>query len=413
MRKKSFLALILILVTAISPFTSGTERITKEKPEITNSRMALLYEESTDTFLYDKDIDAVNAPASMTKVMTAMLVLEHNPELSGSAIVSKEAVSPRYCSWMADFHLLEGEEVSVAELMDYLLIVSANEAANVLAEHVSGDIDSFVQKMNEKAGELGMERTIYYDAHGLSRYSQITCRDMLKLCRYAMQNEKFVEIVSKEKGKLSSNDVRKSSYLYSSFNGVMFPKGIEEYITGFEEDIRGIKTGYIPESANNFSCQMRHEDLIFYGVVMHAHDVKNEKGKWIEYQFADMTSLFRWARSFKKAGFAAAEKIEGVMSTKLSFSKNIDAAPGEDLYILSQDEKPSYKVYPSEDVGLEVRKGQIVGSIVLADEFGNLKAADLIASSDAKTSIFPIITVIAVLVIGFAIVLMRVKKKRG
>ncbi len=413
MRKKSLLALILIVVTAISPFTSATERITREKPDITNSRMALLYEESTDTLLYDKDIDAVNAPASMTKVMTAMLVLEHNPELSGSAIVSKDAVSPRYCSWMDDFHLLEGEEVSVAELMDYLLIVSANEAANVLAEHVSGDIDSFVQKMNEKARELGMERTIYYDAHGLSRYSQITCRDMLTLCRYAMQNEKFVEIVSKEKGKLSSNDVRKSSYLYSSFNGVMFPKGIEEYITGFEEDIRGIKTGYISWSGNNFSSQMRHEDLTFYGVVMHAHDVKNEKGRWVEYQFADMSSLFRWARSFKKAGFASGENIEGVMSTRLNFSKNIDAAPSEDIYILSQDDKLSYKVYPSEDIGLEVKKGQIVGSIVLADEFGNLRAADLIASSDAKTSIFPITTVIAVLVIGFAIALMRVKKKKG
>ena len=403
---------VMIAASAVPCFAD--EIIEYEKPEIKNSWQAVLYEETTDTYLYLKNENVNNPPASMTKVMTAMLVLEYDPDLSGTATVSADAVSYRHCSWMDDFHLVEGETVSVSELMDYLLIVSANEAANVLAEYVAGDIASFVKMMNAKAAELGMTHTVYHDTHGLSSDNRITCNDMLTLCRYAMQNEKFTEIISKDGGRLSPNSVRSMPHLYPSYNRCMFPREIEEYKTGFEQDICGIKTGYITESMNNFSSHMQHGDLSFYGVVMHAHDEQNDAGQWVEYQFADMITLFRWARSFELFKIGREDVLENVASAKWSRTANISASPDKELSALYQSGDLPYSIELKE-LSYQVRRGDVIGTITVEDEFGNGGTADLIAVEDCGRNIPVMITVLAAVVLAAvltAVFVSRRKKKK-
>lgn len=97
--KKCFLALLLCALLLCGSLLSAAESapILPDAPEITNAVMAMVYEETTDTILYAKNIDRKNAPASMTKVMTAVLVLEYDPELSGTTVVPEEAVSTQYC----------------------------------------------------------------------------------------------------------------------------------------------------------------------------------------------------------------------------------------------------------------------------------------------------------------------------
>ena len=401
---------VLIFVLSLEP-CFAKEIIEYEKPEIENSRMAILYEETTDTYLYLKNENDLNPPASMTKVMTAMLVLEYDPDLSGTAKVSADAVSYRYCSDMDDFHLVEGEEIPVAELMDYFLIVSANEAANVLAEYVAGDIDTFIGMMNDKAAELGMTDTVYYDAHGLSESSRISCRDMLTLCRYAMQNEKFVGIVSKERGTLPANEVRTKHHNFKSFNRCMFPNGISDYRTGFEQDICGIKTGFISKSQGNFSSHMQHGDLSFYGVVMHAVEYKTDSGIEVEGRFADMASLFRWARSFELARYKSGEVIDGVGATRWSRKANIKAAPDADLCALYQTGEEPYSVQLNE-IGFKVRKGDVIGTMTVEDEFGNGGTADLIAAEDCGINIPVVIAVFAAMVLAAVLTAVFVSKRK-
>ena len=382
MKKLVSLSLVLLIVVLSASPVFAEELIRTTRPEIENSRYALLYEESTDTILYDKDAYKGNAPASMTKVMAAVIVLEHNPELKGTATVSAKAISTQYCYWLDDWHLLEGEEVSVEDLMNYFLIVSGNEAGTTLAEYTCGDIDVFIAEMNAKALELGMNDSRYYDPHGLSDYNRVTCEDMLKLCRYAMTFDKFREIVCKTQGTLPASNKHSSPYHYTTTNRVMNPRGTSEYKTGFEQDIIGIKTGFTNAAGNNLSCCMVHDDLTFYSVVMHAHDEKNANGSWIEMHYADTAELMKWARSFKKVGMAAGTEGRLLKGTKFSMFKNVYVKTAEDVYILAQDEvEPTYEYF----MGTKVKAGDIVGKMTYTDEFGNSRSTDLIATADAGT----------------------------
>jgi len=238
-------------------------------PQVKNAPIALLYEETTDTVLFSREADKPNPPASMTKVMTATLVLEYDPELKGTMVVPEEAMSKENCSWLDTNHLEVGEEVSVWDLMNYLLIASGNEAATTLAIYVAGDIPTFVDMMNKKAAELGMTSTHYVDPHGLSSIPQlITANDMLKLCRYAMKNDTFRKIVSTREGRIPASNKRSEAFCFRNSNSVLDPLGNRFYDTGFSDDIIGIKTGYIPDSGMNLSCAMQHGELRFYSVVM-------------------------------------------------------------------------------------------------------------------------------------------------
>jgi len=378
----SLLLTLLIVAVSISP-VFAEEQIRTTQPEIENSRYAYLYEESTDTILFDKDGYKGNAPASMTKVMAAVIVLEHDPDLSGTATVSEKAISTQYCYWLDDWHLVAGEEVSVEDLMNYFLIASGNEAGTTLAEYICGDIDAFIAEMNAKALELGMNDSRYYDPHGLSDYNRVTCEDMIKLCRYAMTFDKFREIVCKTQGTLPASNKHKSAFHYTTTNRVMDPRGVEEYMTGFEDDIIGIKTGFTNAAGNNLSCCMINDDLTFYSVVMHAHDEKNENGDWIEMHYTDTAELMKWARSFKKVGMAAGTEGRLLKGTKYSMFKNVYVKTAEDVYILAQEDvEPTYEY----SMGTSVKAGDVVGRVTYTDQFGNSRSSDLIATADAKTS---------------------------
>ena len=407
------LAVITLLISAVPALAEDEEIIRTTMPDITNSKYALLYEDTTDTWMYMKDIDVQNAPASMTKVMTAVLVIENDPDLSGVATVSKKAISNQYCYWLDDFHLVEGEEMSVADLMHYLLIPSGNEAGTVLAEYIAGDIDVFIQMMNDKAKEIGMKNTVYKDPHGLSDYSRVTCEDMLLLCKYAMQYEQFRNIVNQTTYMLPATNKHSKPHLLRNTNRVLRPEGVAEYKTGFEQDILGIKTGFITVAGNNLSCCMQHDDLKFYSVVMHAHDQQNEAGEWLEYHFVDTAELMKWARSYKKVGAAAGTEGISDVGTKFSTTKNVSYKVKDDVYILSQDE--NYQpTYTFAELGWKVKAGDVIGTVAYSDDFGNVRTSDLIAAADARTSFRLLIGAIFVAVaLGFSAGGLKRKKAKN
>lgn len=375
-------------------------------PQVKNAPIALLYEETTDTVLFSREADKPNPPASMTKVMTATLVLEYDPELKGTMVVPEEAMSKENCSWLDTDHLEVGEEVSVWDLMNYLLIASGNEAATTLAIYVAGDIPTFVDMMNKKAAELGMTSTHYVDPHGLSSVPQlITANDMLKLCRYAMKNDTFRKIVSTREGSIPASNKRSEAFCFRNSNSVLDPLGNRFYDTGFSDDIIGIKTGYIPDSGMNLSCAMRHGELRFYSVVMKG------KGMFLEGEpcythCLDTATLMRYARTFARFGYGEGELVEQAKSGL----KCLDVAADRDVYILYQDNKqPDYTVTYVSDIA-SAKKGDTVGTITLRDEFGNVRTAELIAAKDAAVRAW-VIYAAAGLIIAIAAVCIALGKR--
>ena len=199
--------------------------------------------------LFVKTPDQKNPAASMTKVMTALLVLEYEPELSGKTVVPPEAVSPEYCYWMDTVPLEAGEEVAVRDLMNYLLIASGNEAGTMLAIYVAGDIPVFIDGMNEKAWELSMTSSHFADPHGFSEWNLVTCQDMLIFCREAMKKPTFREIVRATSGAMPISNMRNKPLRYTTSNSVLQPNYVSEYDGGFSQDILGIKTGWIGDES--------------------------------------------------------------------------------------------------------------------------------------------------------------------
>ena len=156
------------------------------------ARAAALVELNSDTLVYGMNLDEKVYPASLTKIMTCMLALEHG-NLDDIVTVSHEALQDLNAAG-SSAGLLEGEQLSLRELLYCVMISSANEACNVVAEYIAGDIPSFVALMNAQAAALGMTGTHFANAHGLHDENHYTTvRDLVTLARWAWQSEQFQE----------------------------------------------------------------------------------------------------------------------------------------------------------------------------------------------------------------------------
>lgn len=163
-----------------------------EPPEIIGES-AIIMEASTGTILYNKNMNKAMYPASVTKLVTALLVLE-NCKLDEMVYFSNNAVFsiPRDSSHIA---INPGEYLSVENCLYGLLLASANEVANALAEHVSGTTEEFARLMNSRMKELGAINTNFANANGLHDNNHYTtCYDIATLCRTLIQNKAFLEI---------------------------------------------------------------------------------------------------------------------------------------------------------------------------------------------------------------------------
>lgn len=155
-----------------------------------NASAVFLYETQSDTLLYSWNADAQHYPASLVKIMTALLVLE-NGQLDEEVTVSESSLNT-ISKDAISIGLQAGERICVEDLLYAMLVSSANDAAAVLAEYISGSQNEFVELMNTRAAELGCTGTIFTNAHGLHNASQVTtARDTCRILLEALKHDVF------------------------------------------------------------------------------------------------------------------------------------------------------------------------------------------------------------------------------
>lgn len=158
-----------------------------EGPEV-SSQAAIVMEESTGTILYEKNMHDQHYPASITKILTALIAIENCP-LNDVVTFSKEAVYKTEGSGIARD---VGEEMTMEQCLYGMMLESANECAYAIAEHVGGTVDHFVEMMNEKAKELGCTESHFHNPHGLPDPEHVTsAHDMALIAQAAFSNETF------------------------------------------------------------------------------------------------------------------------------------------------------------------------------------------------------------------------------
>ena len=232
-----------------------------EEPAI-SSRAAVVIDRKTGLVLYEKNSNDVRKMASTTKIMTAIVVLENTTDLSEIVTVSKKAASVGG-SFLG---LRSNDKISINDLLYGLMLKSGNDTAIALAEAVGGSVEGFAELMNNKAQELGLENTHFVTPHGLdSEEHYTTAYELAKLANYALDNEKFLEIVG-----------TKNYTVTASGRSINVSNGNE--LLGYFGGVYGVKTGFTNGANRCLVTACKRGDIDVISVVLGA-DTKTIRTK--------------------------------------------------------------------------------------------------------------------------------------
>lgn len=269
-----------------------------------NSPACILVEDSTGTILYDKNSKEKMYPASTTKVLTALLVLE-NSNLSDIVTISKNAVSSLSGGYVTPY-ISAGEEFSVEQLLNVLLIPSGNIAGIALAEHISGSENSFTSLMNSRAKELGCVNSHFTNSYGFHDENHYSCAyDLYLIAKEAMKHDEFRNIVKNTSYTLAPSNKHPSNdrVLYST-NDLIKPTS-----SYFYEYAIGIKTGYTSQAKDCLISAAMKDNMTLYCVVLGCD--KSSSGS--SYRYSDVKKLFNFG--FKNYLFRTVKNKDSVVKT--------------------------------------------------------------------------------------------------
>ncbi len=255
------------------------------------SEAAILIEEKTGKILYEKNIHDRKYPASTTKILTAILAIE-NCDLNETQVASQSAISalkPGYTK----ANIQVGEEFTIDELISVMMIQSANEAANIIAEHISGSVEEFSKLMNQKAKEIGCLDTNFVNPNGMhSENHYSTAYDMALIARYCMKNEKFREYASLREASLPRTEYwqdeqveKNGERIFYNTNNMMQKDNKFYYPTCI-----GIKSGFTTPAKNCLVSASNRNGFELISVILHAESTEDGQSA----RYIDTINLFNY-----------------------------------------------------------------------------------------------------------------------
>lgn len=231
-------------------------------PSVT-AESAYLVEINSGTVLYGKNENETRYPASITKVMTALVVLEHC-QLDEPVTFSHEAVTDIESGGSFGYLNLEGETYTVEQCLYLLLLESVNECGYALAEHVAGSLSAFADLMNEKAASLGCTNTHFTNPHGLNDENHTTtAHDMALILWAAVQNEDFYRIDSTTSYEIPATEQNPNGYTCTMHHKMMISNS--EY---YDERVKAGKTGYTSIARNTLVTYAEQDGMELVCVVL-------------------------------------------------------------------------------------------------------------------------------------------------
>jgi D-alanyl-D-alanine carboxypeptidase (penicillin-binding protein 5/6) len=231
-RSSSFFAALLLIVLSAQAVSAAAVS-GAPKPPSNQARAAALIDVESGRLLYSQRGDVPMKIASLTKIMTAIVAIEHG-NLKDTVKVSHKAAGKEGSS----IYLKSGEKISLQSLLYGLMLRSGNDAAVAIAEHVGGSLEGFVFLMNQKAEQLGLSRSHFANPHGLDQEGHYSsANDLAKLTAYALHNPVFRDIV-KTKMKTAPNPNEKWDYTWKNKNKML----------AMYDGADGVKTGYTKQA---------------------------------------------------------------------------------------------------------------------------------------------------------------------
>lgn len=408
------LNLLIFLLLSISYTTSFAETA-----EITTySPHCILMEASTGKIIYEKDAYTAVPPASTTKIMTAILTLEHC-NLTDTATVSHDAIFTVPVGY-SHANLVEGEILTIDQLLHVLLIPSANDAANVLAEHIAGSVSSFSTMMNTKALEIGCKNTNFVNANGIQAENHYTTAyDLALIGRYAMQNETFRQIVSSTRYTLpSTNKYPETNRVFNTTNELLKVDNRDRVDNYYYEYCTGIKTGYTDKAKDCIVASSKKDGVEYIVVILGAQRTENG----LSARYLDCKTLFNYAFD-NYTTYTINEKNSVLKQVKISnatsSTKNLDVIVEDNITLLLKKTTNTSSITPtveiSSDLKAPITQNSVIGTIsysVDGNEYtSNLLAGKDVVESNAFNTFLTIISILLVLYLLYKLLNSNSKKK--
>ena len=305
--------------------------------EMLVARSAILIEATTGEVLFEKNADEIMFPASTTKIMTAYIALQMADFENDVVTISQEAIDavpPTY----SKVPLSAGEEVKIEDLVTAMMVMSGNEAANAIAEYISGSIPAFARLMNDTAQMLGCSSFTHFSnpsgAHEETHYA--TARDLAIITQVAMQDERFAKIVALPQYDMPDTNKRPARTLVG---GTSILKPEDKY---YYKDATGVKTGFTNPAGYCYVGSARRGGIELISVVLYT----SRAGRWtdtkklLEYGFTQVESISPEAlyaespRVINVSGFALDDVNHGELTLAI---QAVDET--QDMLIIGNKEK--------------------------------------------------------------------------
>ena len=379
---KKFFILSFLIITVL--FTNlnivyATNNDT-DAPEIV-SGAAILIDNETNRVLYDKNANERMFPASTTKIMTAILVLE-NCDLDETVTASYDALMSIPEGYVTAE--IQGEEqFTVEQLLEMLLVHSANDAANVLAEYVGGSIESFISMMNTKVNELGLSNTHFTNAYGLQEDNPYTtASDLAKIMQYCIQNDDFRRIAGSVSCSIPATN-KSGVRSYTSTNQLILPDSPNYY-----SYVTVGKTGFTTEAGRCLvSCAYRND--IELTCVILGGTLSDDS---ISSRFTDSISLYQYGfNHFSLKNIAnPGDIITSIeVSNATPATKSLDLAFVDSIHALvnNADLETNYipEIQLNSNISAPIAEGDILGKAIYTID-GISYEADIVATHNVENS---------------------------
>ena len=353
------------------------------------AQIYLLVNLDNDTVIFEKDADKQAAPASLTKIMTATVVLENCKDLDEEVEASYEAIHLLDGTGSSIVGLEPGEKMSIKNLLYCLLVRSGNDAANVLAMHVGGSIEGFVKMMNDKAAALGCKNTHFANVHGLDDPNHYTtAREMATITEYALTMPYFTDVTSQTYYTQPPTNMTSEERTVATTNRMLLSYDDEYYTYA-----TGVKTGSLNESGYCISATATYDGYSYLVVCMGSPYIDSE-GNHIDYhgEMYDAATLFRWAfLNIENKTLVTDGELLGEVSLKYAWGK-------DRLQVLAQGNLtatlPSSlesgaittKLDLPESVKAPIKKGDYVGTATFYYNGAELSTVALVAAESVERS---------------------------
>lgn len=392
--KKRFLPFLMalsLIFPSFSAFAEEAETVTEENitAETQTSDLtlaaetAVLMDAASGEVLYAKNADQKMYPASITKLMTILLALEHG-KLTDEITFSHDAVY-NIEPGSAHIAIMEGETLTLEQVLRAIILRSANEASNGAAEYVDGSVEAFAKHMTERAKELGCKNTNFVNANGLHDENHYTTAyDMALIAKELLTHEEYRSMMSETYYEIPpTNKQTETRYLHGQHQ-MLNPNSIYYY-----EYATGGKTGFTSEALNTLVTYAERDGMELIAVVMKCNGAEHytDTAALFDYGFENYESV----KLLSAADHTTTVKVTETYNDKPVELGTITAAPAEDVYhtLPKGTDTSQIKVETDcpETIEAPVTEGQTVGTLKVSLGGETIKTVDLKAQNavDAMT----------------------------